>query len=117
MLRDVLKRGLPTPVTITTAGAVGLPKAIEAIWPKSLRRRCGFHTRQHLQAKVPPQAWPEFTALVIDLRDAPSVAEAERRRQERLKRSQLDFPEAYRCLRDDAQASLNHLAVPPRHQH
>jgi putative transposase len=116
VLRDLLKRGLQTPVTITTDGAVGLTKAIDAIWPKSLRIRCWFHKMQNLQQKVPPQAWPEFKALVADMRDAPSVAEAERRRQEIVKRYQLDFPEACRCLLDDAKASLNHLQVPPRHQ-
>jgi len=116
VLRDLLKRGLQTPVTITTDGAIGLTKAVDAIWPKSLRIRCRFHKMQNLQEKVPPQAWPEFKALVMDMRDAPSVAEAERRRQELVKRYQLDFPEACRCLLDDAQASLNHLHVPQRHQ-
>jgi len=116
VLRDLLKRGLQTPVTITTDGAIGLTKAVDAIWPKSLRIRCWFHKMQNLQEKVPPQAWPEFKALVMDMRDAPSVAEAERRRQELVKRYQLDFPEACRCLLDDAQASLNHLHVPQRHQ-
>ena len=116
VLRDLLKRGLQTPVTITTDGAVGLTKAIDAIWPKSLRIRCWFHKMQNLQQKVPPQAWPEFKALVADMRDAPSVVEAERRRQEIVKHYQLDFPEACRCLLDDAKASLNHLYVPPRHQ-
>jgi putative transposase len=116
VLRDLLKRGLQTPVTITTDGAVGLTKAIDALWPKSLRIRCWFHKMQNLQQKVPPQAWPEFKALVTDMRDAPSVVEAERRRQELVKHYQLDFPEACRCLLDDAKASLNHLHVPPRHQ-
>ena len=58
-----------------------MTKAIDAIWPKAWRIRCGLHTRQNLQQKVPPQAWPEFKALVIDMREAPTVAEAERRRQ------------------------------------
>jgi putative transposase len=116
VLRDLVKRGLQTPVTITTDGAMGLTKAIDATWPKSLRIRCWFHKMRNLQQKVPPQAWPEFKALVVDMRDAPSVAEAERRRQEIMKRYQLDFPEACRCLLDDAQASLNHLHVPQRHQ-
>jgi putative transposase len=31
-------------------------------------------------------------------------------------RYQRDFPEACRCLLDDAEASLNHLYVPQRHQ-
>jgi len=116
VLRDLVKRGLQTPVSITTDGAVGLTQAIDVMWPKSLRIRCWFHKMQNLQQKVPPQEWPEFKALVIDMRDAPSVAEAERRRQELVQRYQLDFPEACRCLLDDAKASLNHLAVPPRHQ-
>jgi putative transposase len=115
-LRDLLKRGLPPPVTVTTDGAAGLTKAIDAIWSKSLRIRCWFHKMQNLQQKVPPQAWPEFKALVMDRRDAPSVAEAERRRQLIVTRYQRDFPAACRCLLDEAEASLNHLYVPQRHQ-
>jgi len=116
VLRDLIKRGLQTPVTITTDGAAGLTKAIDAIWPKSLRIRCWFHKMQNLQQKVPPQAWPEFKQLVADMRDAPTVPEAERRRQLIVTRYQRDFPEACRCLLDDADASLNHLYVPQRHQ-
>jgi transposase-like protein len=116
VLRDLVKRGLQTPVTITTDGAAGLTKAIDAIWPKSLRIRCWFHKMQNLQQKVPPQAWPEFKQLVADMRDAPTVVEAERRRQGIVNRYQRDFPEACRCLLDDAEASLNHLYVPQRHQ-
>jgi transposase-like protein len=116
VLRDLVKRGLQTPVTITTDGAAGLTKAIDAIWPKALRIRCWFHKMQNLQQKVPPQAWPEFKQLVAARRDAPTVAEAERRRQLIVNRYQRDFPEAGRCLLDDADASLNHLYVPQRHQ-
>jgi putative transposase len=116
VLRDLVKRGLQTPVTITTDGASGLTKAIDVIWPKALRIRCWFHKMQNLQQKVPPQAWPEFKALVADMRDAPTVPEAERRRQLIVNRYQRDFPEACRCLLDDAEASLNHLYVPQRHQ-
>jgi putative transposase len=116
VLRDLVKGGLPTPVTITTAGAAGLTKASDAIWPKTLRIRCWFHKMQNLQQKVPPQAWPEFKALVMDMRDAPTVTAAEHRRQAIVTRYQRDFPEACRCLLDDGEASLNHLYVPQRHQ-
>lgn len=116
VLRDLVKRGVQTPVTITTDGAAGLTKALDAIWPKALRIRCWFHKMQNLQQKVPPQAWPEFKALVIDMRDAPTVLAAEQRRQAIITRYQRDFPEACRCLLDDGEASLNHLYVPQRHQ-
>jgi transposase-like protein len=39
-LRDMVKRGLRPPTTVTTDGAPGLIKAVEAVFPKSLRIRC-----------------------------------------------------------------------------
>lgn len=117
VLRDLVKRGIQTPVTITTEGAPGLIKAVEALGPKSWRLRWWFHQMQNLRQKVPPQAWPEFKALVVDMRDAPTVAAAARRRQALVAESHLDFPEAGRCLLEDGKARLNHLHVPPRHQH
>lgn len=116
VLRGLAKRGMQTPVTITTDGATGLTKAIEAMWPKSLRIRCWFHKMQNLQQKVPALAWPEFKALVVDMRDAPTREKAEERRDAIVARYQGEFPEACRCLADDAEASLHHLAVPQRHQ-
>ena len=115
VLRELVKRGLRPPATITTDGALGLIHAIAAVWPKSLRMRCWFHKRQNLQQKVPAQAWPEVQALLVDLRAAPSQEKAEQRREAIVERSQREFPELCRCLLDDAAASLNHLAVPKRH--
>ena len=47
VLRGLAKRGMRTPATITTEGAVGLTKASDARGPKSLRMRCWFHKRQN----------------------------------------------------------------------
>jgi len=116
VLRDLVKRGLRPPVTLTTDGASGLTKAIDAIWPKSLRSRCWFHQRKNLEQKVPAQAWPAFKALVVDMRDAPSRQKAEERRDQIVAQYQREFPEACRWLLDDTEASLNHLEVPPRPQ-
>jgi len=116
VLRDLVKRGLPPPATITTDGAIGLTQAMDAVWPKSLRIRCWFHKMQNFQQKVPAQAWPEVKALLVDMRDAPSREKAEQRREAIVERYQREFPELCRCLLDDADASLNHLEVPQRHQ-
>jgi putative transposase len=77
VLRDLVKRGMQPPVTITTDGALGLTKAIDTLWPKSLRIRCWFHKMQNLEQKVPEQAWPAFKVLVTDMRDAPARKKAE----------------------------------------
>ena len=114
--RGLGTRGMPTPVTLTTAGAVGLTRAIEARWPKSLRRRGWFHQRPTLPQKVPALAWPAFKAWVVDLRAAPTREKAQERRAQIVERSQREFPAAWRCLRDEAEASLNPLTAPQRHQ-
>jgi transposase-like protein len=103
-------------VTITTEGAMGLTKASEALWPKSVRIRCWFHKMKNLEQKVPAQAWPAFTALVVDMREAPARQKAEERRDQIGAQYQRECPAACRCLLDDTEASLNHLEVPPRHQ-
>ena len=115
-LRGMVKRGLRTPLTITTDGARGLIKAIEVMWPKSKRIRCWFHKMQNLQAKVPPPAWNEFKALVQDVRDAPNFEEGKERMASIVEKYTDQFPEACRCLKDDAEASLNHLYLPVRHR-
>lgn len=115
-LQGMLRRGLPTPLTITTDGAAGLIKAVESTWPRSKRIRCWFHKMRNLQQKVPPQVWPEFKTLVTDMRDAPSFAEGQRRLDALVTLYTDLYPEACRCLQDDAEASLNHLWVPTRHR-
>lgn len=115
-IRGMIKRGLRTPLTVTTDGAGGLIKAIEAIWPKTKRIRCWFHKMQNLQGKVPQAAWPEFKKMVEDVRDAPDIEKGRERVEYAIARYGNQFPEACRCLRDDTEASLNHLILPPRHR-
>jgi putative transposase len=107
---------MPVPVTITPDGASGVSKASDALWPKSVRLRCGCHKRQNLQQKVPAHLWPELKALLVDRRDAPTPEKAEKRRAALVAQSQREFPAAWRCLLDDAAASLPHRLVPQRHQ-
>jgi transposase len=101
---------------LITADAGGSNGARVRLWKLELQKLADETGLQISVGHLPPQVWPEFKALVIDMRAAPSVAEAARRRQELVKCYQLDFPEACRCLLDEAKASLNHLTVPPRHQ-
>ena len=54
--------------------------------------------------------------MLVDMRDAPTREKAEQRRDAIVEQYQREFPELCRCLLDDADASLNHLDVPQRHQ-
>ena len=44
-LRSVVSRNLPVPLTVTTDGAPGLIRAVEAMWPESERVRAAGSTR------------------------------------------------------------------------
>ena len=69
-IRDMVKRGLCIPTTITSNGAPRLIKAIEAAFALSPRIRCWFHKMQNLMEKVPSEAWPEAKAELIGMKDA-----------------------------------------------
>lgn len=116
LLRDMTKRGLRVPMTITTDGAPGLSAAVDSVFAESLRIRCWFHKMQNLQNKVPPDAWPAFKAMVAEVRDASSVDRAREQADLLVARYRDDYPSACECLTTDLAASLNHLRVPPRHR-
>ena len=76
-LRDMVKRGLRTPTTVTTDGAPGLIKAVEVVFPKSLkgnlsadRQGCWYHRMQNFCSKVPEEVWSEIKAEIMAIRDA-----------------------------------------------
>jgi len=75
-----------------------------------------LHKMPHRAAHIPAQAWPAFKALVVDRRDAPRVEEGQRRFPHLMTQYQDLYPAACRCLRDESEASLNHLKVSARHQ-
>jgi putative transposase len=55
LLRGMVKRGLKVPLVITSDGAPGLIRAIEQIWPRSLRQRCLVHKIRNNGESGPPQ--------------------------------------------------------------
>jgi len=61
-LRDLVSRGLRPPVAATSDGAPGSIKAIEAVFPRSVRLRCWYHRMSNFMGKVPQKMWPEIKA-------------------------------------------------------
>lgn len=115
-LRDLVTRGLRTPLTITTDGAAGLIRAVDQVWPKSLRIRCWAHKMRNLEAKVPGPIWEEFKPLLREVRDASNLEQAQAQVDSIVQQYEKELPEACRCLLDDCEASLQHLRLPRRHR-
>jgi putative transposase len=115
-LRDVVARGLPTPLTITTDGAPGLMRAVEEVWPKSLRIRCWAHKMRRVLAKVPEDAQAEVKAFLETVRDAPTPEVGRQAATDVLSRYTALYPAAMRSFNDDLEASLAHLQLPLAHR-
>lgn len=115
-LRDMVRRGLPTPLSITTDGAPGLIKAVEVMWPKSLRIRCWAHKMRNIQAKVPDDLWRELKGYLEAVRDAPNYDEGKKRAEEVIAAYQRSYPSAMASFSDDLEASLAHLKLPAAHR-
>jgi len=115
-LRSVVSRNLPVPSTVTTDGAPGLIKAVEAMWPESERIRCWFHKMQNVLEKVPDEMREPIKRLLQDVRDAPDHQTGMQRAKALIDRYERELPSAMACLGEDLEASLAHLKLPSLHQ-
>jgi transposase-like protein len=114
--RSLVSRNLPTPITVTSDGAPGLIKAIEAMWPEAERLRCWFHKMKNVLDKVPDEMREEIKRLLQDVRDAPDHATGAKRAEQFVETYEKTLPSAMACLKDDLDATLAHLKLPSLHQ-
>lgn len=115
-LRDLVKRGLPVPLSVTTDGAPGLLRAVDDVWPKSLRVRCWAHKMRNILAKVPEDAQAEVKAHLEAVRDAPTPEAGRQAAEQVLDQFSALYPAAMRSFSDDLDASLAHLELPLAHR-
>jgi len=115
-LRDMVKRNLNTPTTVTTDGAPGLIKAVEAVFPKILRIRCLYHRMQNLASKVSEILWPDIKAEIAAIRDASNYEQGYRLGFEFIQKYEDEFPSLVKAFKEDLDGLLNHLKLPPRHR-
>lgn len=115
-LRDLKSRGLIDPVLVITDGAPGLIRAVEEVFPRSLRQRCLAHRIRNLAAKVPAELWPEVKGMAYAAYRASSPPLARLTRDEFVKRYERELPSATRCFLDDFEACIAHLRLPIAHR-
>jgi transposase-like protein len=114
-IRDMVRRGLGAPVLITTDGAPGLIRAVEEVWPTSLRQRCLAHKMRNILNKAPRAAQEEIKRHVQDVFYAPTLDMAQERAADVLREYEAVYPSAMRAFRDDLDACLTHLRCPLAH--
>lgn len=115
-LRDMVRRGLPVPLTMTSDGAPGLLRTLEEVFPQSLRVRCWMHKMRNVLDKLPDAAREEVKAWLVAVRDAPTLEAGRQAAAQTIARFDREYPAAIKSFADDLDASLMHLQVPPAHR-
>ena len=115
-LRDLVARGLRPPLTMTSDGAPGLLRALQEVFPQSVRIRCWMHKMQNVLGKLPEAAREEVKAWLRAVRDAATLDEGKRLAEQVRARFEREYPAAMKCFADDLGASLAHLRVPEAHR-
>lgn len=116
VFRNLIDRGLRAPTTITSDGAPGLIKAIEAVFDKSIRIRCWFHRLSNIRTKLPDETAGEVLAHVYAARDAPTPEAARASADRFVATFGREYPAAVACFQDDLEALLAIHRVPVRHR-
>jgi putative transposase len=114
-LRDMVRRGLQTPVQVTTDGAPGLIRAVEEVFPNSLRQRCLAHKTRNVTDKVPDSVRAEIKNAVRAAYYAPTREVADMIAADVLKTYQSTYPAAMRSFQDDWEACIAYLRCPAAH--
>jgi len=92
--RDVTRRGLKIPLTVTTDGAPGLIKAVEAMWPEAERIRCWVHKMRNVLDKVPEEARAVLKPYLEAVRDAPDYETGKAMARVVIERFRDEYPSA-----------------------
>jgi transposase-like protein len=114
-LRDMVRRGLREPILITTDGAPGLMRAVEEVFPRSLRQRCLAHKVRNITDKVPESVREAVKAAVQDAYYASNQHIAQMVAAEVLSKYQVEYPSAMASFRDDWDACIAYLRCPTIH--
>jgi transposase-like protein len=114
-LRDMVRRGLRAPVQTTTDGSPGLIRAVEEVFPNSLRQRCLAHKTRNVLDKVPDSTRSEVKAMIQAAYYAPNQEVARMIAAQVLETYQNQYPSAMRSFQDDWEACIAYLRCPAVH--
>jgi len=115
-LRGLVARGLRPPLTMTSDGAPGMLRALEEVFPQSVRIRCWRHKMQNVLGKLPEAARAEVKGWLAAVREAPTLEQGRQLAAQVIEMYERQYPAAMKSFADDLEASLGHLRVPTAHR-
>ena len=114
-LHEMVARGLNAPLLIVTDGNPGVLKAIEEVFPESLKQRCQKHRLENILGKAPKEVREELKAAVLESFHAKSYKLGLQKGREVIERYSQRFPSAMKCMEETLEACLQVLKLPRAH--
>ena len=82
VLRDLRERGLDAPLLAVGDGGLGLWAALREVYPATRHQRCWNHRARNVLDRLPKRLWPDARGRLRQVREAPTRAACEARRDE-----------------------------------
>ena len=103
------------PLLVTSDGAPGLIKAIAECFPESKRQRCTFHKLQNIRNKLPQEVIDELYPTIRSVFYQTNAEIAKMYGAKIIDEYADKYPSAIKCLQEDFEACIQHMAFPPGH--
>ena len=113
-LQEMVARGLREPLLIVTDGNPGVLKAIEEVFPQSLKQRCQKHRLENILGKAPKEIHDELTEILESFH-AKSYEQGLKKGREVITRYRQRFPSAMNGMEETLEACLQVLRLPEAH--
>ena len=104
-LQEMVARGLREPLLIVTDGNPGVLKAIEEVFPQSLKQRCQKHRLENILGKAPKEIHDELKAEILESFHAKSYEQGLKKGREVITRYRQRFPSRSSLLTSKALVS------------
>jgi transposase-like protein len=115
--RDLIDRGLRSPVLVIADGAPGIWKAVRELWPAALGQRCTIHALRNVTGKLPERHHAEVKARWWKIFDeARSAGEARQQLHALAGEYRAAYPSAMAVIERDLDALITHLRFPSEHR-
>ena len=114
-LQEMVARGLREPLLIVTDGNPGVLKAIEEVFPQSLKQRCQKHRLENILGKAPKEIHDELKAEILESFHAKSYEQGLKKGREVITRYRQRFPSAMNGMEETLEACLQVLRLPEAH--
>ncbi len=115
VLRSLVRRGLDAPRLVVADGALGLWAAIAELGWKCKEQRCWNHKLTNVLDALPKKEQPAGSELLRKIPAAETVEEAEKQRDDFVKRHRQRHPKACERLLSDWERMIGFYSFPKEH--